>query len=291
MNVALSLTARERDLGGGFRVQRLLPSGKKPAVGPFLFFDHFGPLQVAPYANHDIRPHPHIGLATVTYLFEGAIVHRDNLESVQRIEPGAINWMTAGRGVVHSERTPPDLICVPHRSHGLQLWAGLPRSHEETQPAFVHTPASAIPSLQLGRNEVRLLIGRAYGEESPVATLSNTLYLDVTLRADEEFVLQPLAVERAIYALEVPLYVGATVVPPHTMAVLETGETVRVRSDSGARFVVIGGEPLDGPRIVWWNFVSTRKERIAQAAADWAAQRMPRIPGETESIPAPEFDL
>jgi redox-sensitive bicupin YhaK (pirin superfamily) len=291
MGASLLLNAHERDLGGGFRVRRVLPSAQRQSVGPFLFFDHFGPLQAGPQDNYDVRPHPHIGLATVTYLFDGALMHRDNLGSVQRIEPGAINWMTAGRGIVHSERTPTDLAGVARHMHGLQLWTGLPRGLEEAEPAFAHTPGSAIPSVERGRSEVRVLIGRAYGEESPVATLSETLYLDVMLPADEEFLLEPLAVERAIYPLETALRIDDIDVAAHTMAVVETGRSVRVRGDAATRFVVIGGAPLDGRRFLWWNFVSSRKDRIAQAAEDWAAQRMPHIPGETEWIPLPEFRL
>ncbi|MGZ3159136.1 MAG: pirin family protein, partial [Burkholderiaceae bacterium] len=186
MSISALLTGHEKDLGGGFKVRRVLPSSTKQAVGPFLFFDHFGPIDVPPHANHDVRPHPHIGLATVTYLFEGAINHRDSLGSVQRIEPGAINWMTAGNGIVHSERAPTDLVDKMHRMHGLQLWAGLPKSHEETEPSFTHTPATAIPALKIDGADIRILIGTAFGLTSPVATFSETLYLDVILRAGQK---------------------------------------------------------------------------------------------------------
>ena len=168
---AAILKSHEKDLGGGFVVRRLLPSSVKQAVGPFIFFDHFGPIDVAPDANHDVRPHPHIGLATVTYLFEGAIDHRDSIGSYQRIEPGAINWMTAGRGIVHSERTPQDLAGRPHRTHGLQLWAALPKAHEEDEPSFTHTPQADIPVVALDGAVVKVLIGTAFGRTSPVRTL------------------------------------------------------------------------------------------------------------------------
>src|SRR4029453_13433249 len=183
MPIAFPLPARARDLGGGFNVRRLLPAARKQSVGPFVFFDHFGPIVTRPGDDHDVRPHPHIGLATVTYLFEGAMLHRDSLGSVQRIEPGAINWMTAGSGVVHSERTPPDLRRIKYTAHGLQLWAALPLAFEETDPSFLHTPADALPVSSNDGVRVRVLIGDAFGLRSPVATFAPTLYLDVEARA------------------------------------------------------------------------------------------------------------
>lgn len=288
MSIAALLTGYEKDLGGGFKVRRILPSSTKQAVGPFLFFDHFGPLDVQPNANHDVRPHPHIGLATVTYLFEGAIDHRDSLGSVQRIEPGAINWMTAGSGIVHSERTPPDLVGIPHRSHGLQLWAGLPKAHEETAASFTHTPADAIPVLKKDGVDIRVLIGTAFGLSSPVATFSETLYLDVAIKAGQEIAFDALPVEAAIYPLEGNIVIGDTELASHTMALLDTKSGSRVTAKSDARFVLIGGEPLDGHRFMWWNFVSSSKERITQAADDWQAMRFPAVPGETQRIPLPD---
>src|SRR5580658_7950691 len=171
----MRLAGNQRDLGGGLRVTRLLPALARRTVGPFVFLDHFGPISLEPGMNIDVRPHPHIGLATVTYLFEGAMMHRDSLGSVQRIEPGAINWMTAGRGIVHSERTPPDLRSLPHRVHGLQLWVGLPQSLEETEPTFTHTPAPQLASFVEQDAEVRLLVGEAFGRRSPVEAASPTL--------------------------------------------------------------------------------------------------------------------
>ncbi|MDE1927947.1 MAG: pirin family protein, partial [Burkholderiales bacterium] len=185
------LEPQARDLGGGFVVQRLLPAAARQAVGPFLFFDHFGPVEAGPADNHDVRPHPHIGLATVTYLFEGAMLHRDSTGAVQRIEPGAINWMTAGRGIVHSERTPDDLRGRRRRSHGLQLWAALPQADEESEPVFAHTPAAAIPAFEVGGARLRLLVGSAYGAESPVAVRSPTLFIDLALAAGDALPLPP----------------------------------------------------------------------------------------------------
>ncbi len=285
----LTLPGHEKDLGGGFIVRRVLPAAARRAVGPFIFFDHFGPVTETPGREHDVRPHPHIGLATVTYLFEGAQMHRDSVGSLQRIEPGAINWMTAGRGIVHSERKPDDLLDQRYGLHGLQLWAALPRAHEEDAPSFVHTPASAIPQLQVGDASVRLLIGEAWDQRSPVAVYMPTLYLDVQLPAGGVFDLPPLYEERAVYAVDQALELGHAALPVRQMAVLPVGETVRIEAGAqGARLVVIGGAALDAPRYMWWNFVSSRKERIVQAAADWENQRLGQVPGETEVIPLPE---
>ncbi|SFX22261.1 hypothetical protein SAMN03097694_1243 [Janthinobacterium lividum] len=289
---AAILKSHEKDLGGGFVVRRLLPSAAKQAVGPFIFFDHFGPIDVAPDANHDVRPHPHIGLATVTYLFEGAIDHRDSIGSYQRIEPGAINWMTAGRGIVHSERTPHDLAGQPHRTHGLQLWAALPKAHEEDEPSFTHTPQADIPVVPLDGAVVKVLIGTAFGQTSPVRTYMQTVYLDVALQAGRELRLEGLPPEAAIYPISGDVLVDGVALVPHTMALLEAGTVPVAKAGSGpVQFVVIGGEPLDGHRFLFWNFVSSSKERLSQAADDWTAQRMGQVPGETEFIPLPKAPL
>ncbi|MES2786857.1 MAG: pirin family protein [Pseudomonadota bacterium] len=286
MPVSHQLVAQEKDLGGGFRVRRLLPAARQRSVGPFIFFDHFGPVTVAPQVNHDVRPHPHIGLATVTYLFDGAMMHRDSIGSEQRIEPGAINWMTSGRGIVHSERKPSDLQHTPFVNHGLQLWTALPVAYEEDPPSFRHTPSSAIPEMQVGGAKVRVLIGEAFGRASPVAVFSQTVYLDIQISAGEEIVLAQLAPEMAVYAVEGEIMVDGQALPPLVMGVLAPGSSV-VSSARGARFAVVGGEPVDGPRHMWWNFVSSRKERIIQASEDWAAQRMGQVPGDPEFIPLP----
>ena len=283
----IAISGRLRDLGGGFVVRRVLPSAARQGVGPFLFFDHFGPIDVAPGAHHDVRPHPHIGIATVTYLFEGAIVHRDSLGVVQRIEPGAINWMTSGRGIVHSERAPEDLRRVRHRSHGLQLWAALPDAHEEDEPAFMHYPIAVLPEVSLPGIVARVLIGNAFGAASPVRTFSDTLYVDVSAHAGATLDVGPIAIERAIYSVHGELRVDGAPVEPFTMAVLDSGATARIEAPAGARFVVIGGAPIGARRHMEWNFVSSRAERIEQAKRDWTAQRMGAVPGETEWIPLP----
>jgi redox-sensitive bicupin YhaK (pirin superfamily) len=283
------LRARDKDLGGGFTVRRLLPAHPRQAVGPFVFFDHFGPVTTHPGDNHDVRPHPHIGLATVTYLYEGAMMHRDTLGSVQRIEPGAINWMTSGRGIVHSERMPPDLRDATHVAHGLQLWCALPQAFEESAPDFHHTPTTAIPVVTIAGATVRVLIGAAFGHQSPVATFAPTLYLDVTLSVGATLALPAASAtfERAVYSVDQPITVDGEAVPAFTLAVLTPGATATIVAPNGARCAVIGGEPLDGPRFIWWNFVSSRKERIERAKQDWAAQRMGQIDGEHEWIPLP----
>jgi len=285
------LAPHAKDLGGGFTVRRLLPAATQRAVGPFVFFDHFGPIEARPADDHDVRPHPHIGLATVTYLFEGAMQHRDSTGVVQRIEPGAINWMTAGRGIVHSERAPEDLRGRVRRSHGLQLWAALPEADEAMAPSFSHTPAAAIATLQLGGAAVRVLIGAAFGMVSPVPARSPTLYLDIALAGGATLELPAaLARERALYGVDGGFVVGGQAVAPQTMAVLTEGADVQLTATQPARLVLIGGEPL-GQRFIWWNFVASRKEAIAQAADAWATQpneRFVQVPGETEFIPLPE---
>ena len=281
------LSAHVKDLGGGFMVRRSLPAAQRQSVGPFVFFDHFGPVVLPAESNTDVRPHPHIGLSTVTYLFEGAMMHRDSLGCVQRIEPGAINWMTAGRGIVHSERTPEELRGQARPIHGLQLWCALPVEHEEVAPAFIHTPASAIPQIDLPGARCRVLIGTAFGATSPVRAWSPTLYLDIALAAGAEIRIDDVASERAIYSVDGALDVDGERVEALQMAVLEAGASVSVRAERETRFVVIGGAPLDGHHFIWWNFVSSSRERIELAKADWTAQRFGSVPGETDFIPLP----
>jgi redox-sensitive bicupin YhaK (pirin superfamily) len=289
MSIALRLTGHDKDLGGGFIVRRLLPSAKRQGVGPFIFFDHFGPVTVqAGSEGHDVRPHPHIGLATVTYLFEGAMMHRDSLGSVQRIEPGAINWMTAGRGIVHSERQPPDLKDKTYTNHGLQLWVALPQAFEETEPRFEHTAAERIPQLRVQDATLRVLIGQAFGQASPVQTFGATTYVDVALAANGMLDVPPLAQELAVYAVDGTVSMDGEPVAAQTLAVLEPGRSVCLQAgDAPVRLMLLGGDAMDGHRFISWNFVSSRKERITQAEADWQAQRMGQVPGETEFIPLP----
>jgi redox-sensitive bicupin YhaK (pirin superfamily) len=289
------LEPRERDLGDGFMVRRLLPQRAHRAVGPFLFFDHFGPTAIPRGRGMDVRPHPHVNLATVTYLFEGEILHRDSLGSVQAIRPGDINWMTAGRGIVHSERTPDALRAVGTSVHGLQLWVGLPREHEETAPAFHHYAASKLPRIFEPGAEIRVLAGEAFGRWSPVETLSRLVYLDVRLDAGASIELPADAGDRGAYVISGAISRGDTRVGPARMLLLPPGAPARLEAESSSRLVVVGGDPFPEPRHIWWNFVSSSETRIDRAARDWRERRgdpdgpFPLVPGdEAEFIPAPE---
>jgi redox-sensitive bicupin YhaK (pirin superfamily) len=283
----LKLPGHEKDLGGGFRVSRLLPAFARRTVGPFVFMDHFGPISLEPGMNTDVRPHPHIGLATVTYLFTGAIMHRDSLGSTQRIEPGAINWMSAGRGIVHSERAPEDLRAVSHGLHGLQLWVGLPQSLEDSAPTFTHTPASELTPFAYQGAEIRVLVGQAFGRSSSVKAASPTLFLALRLKAGTTFALPSLAAESAVYPIDADITVDGSALPVHTLGFVQDAGGCRLEAANDCTVVVIGGAPLDGPRFLLWNFVSSTKARLSQAAEDWREQRMGSVPGDPEFIPWP----
>jgi redox-sensitive bicupin YhaK (pirin superfamily) len=283
------IQGRERDLGEGFQVRRVLPSAQRRSVGPYVFLDHFGPVTLGAGVAMDVRPHPHIGLATVTYLFEGALMHRDSLGSVQRITPGAINWMTAGRGIVHSERTPEDLRATPHRMHGLQLWVGLPKHMEECAPQFSHMPAEQLPAFDLDRAAARVLIGTAWGRSSPVAAASETVFFHLRLAPDRDLDLPHPASECAVYAIDQELWVDGTRVPAQTLAVLDSAPRHCLRTRAAAQVAIVGGEQLDGPRHLWWNFVSSSTERIQAAAEAWKAQRLGTVRGDSTFIPLPDL--
>jgi redox-sensitive bicupin YhaK (pirin superfamily) len=287
MDLRAALPGHEKDLGGGLRVRRLLPAVGFAAVGPFVFFDHFGPMTLEPHANVDVRPHPHIGLATLSYLFAGELVHRDSLGSVARIAPGAVNWMSAGRGIVHSERRPPETVAAPAALHGLQFWVALPAALEESPPSFMHVPAAAIPTADIDGVGVTLVTGEAFGRVSPVPVASPTLCVLLTLGA-RPWPLPALAPELAAYPLDADLTVGAERLARHALGVLEGSGATTIAGPPGSRVVLLGGAPLAERRHLWWNFVSSRRDRLATAAADWAAQRMGTIPGETEWMPLPE---
>lgn len=283
----LIIRGKPRDLGDGFMVRRLLPQIERRSIGPFVFFDHFGPVTFAPGQGVDVRPHPHIGLATVTYLFEGAQVHRDSLGSVQTITPGDVNWMTAGRGIVHSERTGPDLRAQGHLLHGIQSWAALPQSDEECAPSFQHVSGRDLPEWRDGEAILRVIAGHAYGRTSPARVLSPTLYVDATLGPNSRLPLPEDHEERGVFVVSGGAEVGGRPLLTGDMAVFEAGAGDALQTDRGARVMILGGAALDGRRHLWWNFVSSSKERIEQAKADWQAQRLGRIPGETEFIPLP----
>lgn len=285
--IALLIKPNDKDLGG-FSVRRCLPSIGCKSVGPWVFFDHIGPATMAAGPGIDVRPHPHVNLATVTYLFEGEILHRDSLGSVQVIRPGDINLMVAGRGIVHSERERPERVAQERQLHGLQLWLALPQADEETEPAFHHYPGADIPALVERGVPVRVLMGCAYGLISPVKVYAQTLYVEAQLQAGQSLVL-PDAPERAVYIAEGAIEVDGTAIGEHSMAVLATDAgSALVRATAPSRIAVIGGENV-GKRFIDWNFVSSRKERIEQARSDWVNRRFPTVPGdEIEFIPLPQ---
>jgi redox-sensitive bicupin YhaK (pirin superfamily) len=282
------LLPKEKDLGDGFHVRRLVPQVARRAVGPFVFFDHMGPATFAPGSGLDVRPHPHIGLATVTYLFEGEILHRDSLGVVQPIRPGAVNWMVAGRGIVHSERSAPETRAAGQTLHGIQTWIALPQKLAECAPSFRHHPAETLPRFTDGAARLVLIAGSAYGRSSPVEVLSPMFYLDVVFEATGGCALPQRDQERGIYVVDGEVRLDDAPVPRHHVAVLSPGSAPRLNAQAGARVMLFGGAPLDGPRTIWWNFVSHDKARIEQAKADWRAGRFARVPGESEFIPLPE---
>jgi redox-sensitive bicupin YhaK (pirin superfamily) len=286
--VALAIDARTRDLGDGFTVRRLLPSAARRMVGPFIFFDHFGPTQLEAGHGLDVRPHPHINLATVTYLFEGEIVHRDSLGSEQPIRPGAINWMTAGRGIVHSERSSAEARKSGPRMHGLQLWVALPRAHEEVEPSFAHHAADTIPAVERSGARLRVVAGAAYGVRAPVAVLSPLFYVEAELDRGGELALPDEHAGRAAYVVSGAIASDGRAHGANSMLVFREGAAARIVALEAARVMLLGGAPLDGERHIWWNFVSSDKQRIARAADEWRERRFPAIPGDdVEFIPLP----
>jgi len=277
---------REKDLGG-FSVRRVLPVAGRRMVGPWIFFDHMGPAIFPAGEGINVRPHPHINLATVTYLFEGEILHRDSLGSLQPIRPGDINLMVAGKGIVHSERERPEIAAVEHRLHGLQLWLALPEDEEEVEPAFYHYPGKELPKVEIDGVTVRVLMGAAYGVSSPVKTFARTLYFEADLAAGQSLAV-PAEEERAVYLASGKVQINGADINAHEMAVLEPGREVRVMALENSRLALIGGEKM-GERYIEWNFVSSRKERIDQAKQMWRDAEFPKVPGdEEEFIPLPQ---
>jgi len=280
---------RTADLGDGFTVRRALPSAQSRMVGPFVFFDHFGPTVFRSGQGLDVRPHPHIGLATVTYLFDGEIMHRDSLGSAVPIRPGEVNWMTAGRGIVHSERTGAERRAKGDQLHGLQMWVALPAADEEMAPAFAHHAVKEFPVVGENGKSVRVVIGTLYGATSPVATTSETIFGDVTLAAGSTLPLDADHEERAIYLLNGEVDIAGDRFGPDRLLVFKPGDRITIKAVADTHLVIAGGAPMDGPRHIWWNFVSSRKDRIDQAKAEWAAGHFGKVPGdEIEFIPLPE---
>ncbi|MBV9929846.1 MAG: pirin family protein [Alphaproteobacteria bacterium] len=283
-----TLTPTTHDLGG-FKVHRTLPHRARTTVGPFIFFDQMGPAQLEVGKGIDVRPHPHINLATVTYLFAGAIEHRDSLGTFARIEPGAVNLMTAGRGIAHSERSPADERAAGPALSGIQTWLALPAAKEEIEPAFEHVARDRLPVVEDGGARARVVMGSLWGAASPVTCHSDTIYADIALPAGGAMPIEPEADERALYVAEGEATLDGLALAPATLYVLRPGIRATLRSGSGAHVMLCGGAPLDGPRHVWWNFVSSRRERIQQAKEDWRAGRFVLPPDDrAEYIPLPE---
>ncbi len=277
-----------KDLGDGFRVRRALPSAGKRMVGPFVFLDHMGPAILPAGKGLDVRPHPHIGLATLTYLTQGQILHRDSLGSTQPIDPGDVNWMTAGRGIVHSERTEAGLRAEGHTLTGIQSWIALPKAHEETAPGFIHRSAAELPHLQDQGVSARLIVGSMFGETSPVSSFSPMFYVDAHLQAGAAMPLPPDYAERAAYIIDGELEIAGETYGPHRLLVFRPGDAMTLRATADTRVLLLGGEPMDGPRHLWWNFVHSSKDRIEAAKADWKAGRFASVPGDNEFIPLPD---
>ncbi len=277
-----------KDLGG-FTVRRVLPAAERRTVGSFVFLDHMGPTEFPAGAGIAVRPHPHIGLATVTYLFAGKIIHRDSLGSVQPIVAGDVNWMTAGRGIVHSERSDEADLARPHPLHGLQFWVALPLPHEETDPAFAHHDAAQLPEIARPGAAIRVIAGSAFGVSSPVAILSKLFFADIALKAGHSLTLEAPYAERAAYIVSGSLAIDGISFADGRMVAFRPGAPVTITAESDTRLGFFGGAPLDAPRHLWWNFVSSSTDRIARAKADWKDDRFGvQVPGETEFIPLPE---
>jgi redox-sensitive bicupin YhaK (pirin superfamily) len=286
--IELMIVPRSVDLGG-FNVRRALPHAKRRLVGPFIFFDHFGPAVFQAGRGIDVRPHPHIGLATVTFLFDGEIVHRDSLGTALPIRPGEVNWMTAGRGIVHSERTAADRRDGGERLHGLQCWVAMPSGDEEMDPSFSHHDQADLPVVAEDGKTVRVVAGSLFGKRSPVPTLSDTLFADAALMPGAVLPFDPDTEERAIYIVSGEIDIAGDRFGSGQLLVLRPGDPIAMTAATDARVVLVGGAALDGPRYIWWNFVSSRKDRIEQAKADWRERRFDIVPGdESEFIPLPE---
>jgi hypothetical protein len=281
-----------RDLGGGLLVSRVLPGAPygqpHQMVGPFIFFDQMGPTTVAPGQNVDVRPHPHIGLATVTWLFEGELIHRDSLGVVQPIAPGDVNWMTAGAGIVHSERHDPEKRKSARPMSGIQSWVALPRDREEDAPSFSHHAAATLPRIRLPGAELRLIAGDAFGERSPAPAYSKMFYLAAELESGATLTLPAEHEERGVYLVQGDVAVDGTALPEKNLAVVSSESETKIQARTRSRMMLLGGAKMDGPRHIWWNFVASSKERIEAAKQRWREQTFEPVPGETEFIPLPE---
>jgi redox-sensitive bicupin YhaK (pirin superfamily) len=286
MAILQLVKARERDLGG-FVVRRVLPAQGRQMVGPFIFFDHMGPTLFEPGHGIDVRPHPHIALATVTYLFSGSLEHRDSLGNVREIRPGDVNWMTAGRGIAHSERTPHLARAEGGKIHGIQSWVALPDGHEDSEPSFAHYPVSVLPQCALDGVTLSVVAGEAFGLRSPVLSLWPTLYVHAGFAAEAALEMPPDHDERAIYVVNGELALGEVKIIEGQLAVLEPGKKLTLRATRETNAMLLGGKRFPTPRFIWWNFVASSPERIALAKDRWANRQFAPVPGETEFIPLP----
>ena len=286
-SVDLVILPPSRDLGDGFTVRRALPQPQRRTVGPFVFFDQMGPVELRDGQGLDVRPHPHIGLATVTYLFDGEIMHRDSIGSVQAIRPRELNWMSAGSGIVHSERSPDAARHGGSGLFGLQLWVALPAAQEESPPSFAHHDAGEIPSGEMDGVTVRQIVGAMDGLVSPVKTLSEMIYAEIAMPPGTRYRVPSEQIERAFYLVEGEVTVDSQSFGPSELVILKPHAEIVLVSARGARLVLVGGEPFPEKRYIYWNFVSSREERIEQAKADWRARRFADVPGEQEFIPLP----
>jgi redox-sensitive bicupin YhaK (pirin superfamily) len=278
----------EHDLGGGFKVRRLLPYRRKRMVGPFAFLDHMGPFTAAAEQNTDVRPHPHIGLSTLTYLYDGQIKHRDSLGSEQIIVPGEVNWMTAGKGISHSERTPESLQHSARNLHGLQFWVALPDGKEEIDPSFEHYEQKDIPTIEDDKKKIDLVCGEAFGVKSPVRTTSPMIFANAEAKRDFTLQLHSPNFEFAVYMINGQAEIEGEQLSSLSMLAFEQGHAPTAKIKAGSKFILIGGEPFQTPRHVWWNLVSSSRERIEEVKRSWKERTFPMVPGETEFIPLPE---
>ena len=286
-SVALVIEPNEKDLGE-FTVRRALPDRRRQRIGPFIFFDHMGPAEFPPGTGVNVRQHPHIGLATITYLFDGEILHRDSLGFVQPIQPGAVNWMTAGRGIVHSEKVTEEVLATGQKLHGIQTWLALPVESEEIEPRFEHYPADGIPRKGIDGGNLCVIIGNAYGLESPVSTESDTLYVEVNLAAGHSLEL-PAAEELGLYVVEGQVSVGEQAIDAGQLAVFENDATGSIEALADCKLMLCGGATLEGERYIWWNYVSSSRERLEKAKNDWRDGNFDRVPDEEDFIPLPEI--
>lgn len=287
-NILMEVPTRLVSLGGKAQVHRLLPYAKKRMVGPFIFFDYLPKTDMAPNEGMDVRPHPHIGLSTLSYLLAGQVLHHDSLGYKQVLKPGDVNWMTAGRGIAHSERMPEEIRDKAKQLWLLQFWVALPLQYEDTDPSFVHHPETSIPAVSIEGGEVRIVAGEAFGKKSPVQVFSPLFFLDVRLKASRHFAFDPGAHECAFFVITGELMLGSELYGPDRFVILDRDSALNIQAKTDVQFVVLGGEAFLEPRHIYWNFVSSSKEKIEAAKKAWHEASFPQVPGEPDTIPLPK---